>query len=740
MPGGFLVRRLLSRSAHGRLYVAEAPDGTLVALKELVFSLVPEVRQLEAFEREARLLREVSHPHIPRFVASFQEGRGVGLRLYLAQELIQGTSLRELLRERCLREEEALEVARQVLDVLCYLHELSPRIVHRDVKPANLVRREDGKTFLVDFGAARDLFGSGTAGATMVGTFGYMPPEQLGGTLDATCDLYALGASLLHLLSGKHPEELLAPDLSLNVEAHAVLSPKMTRFLRKLVARDPAKRFRSARDARLALESSSGDNRLHWRRAAAAGLVLAVVTGVAVQGWRWSSAAPAPVTKAPPPEWRPEPPLLPEFPPHARWRFDEHGSQLPLGRDDQQRFDLTVTPGMLREGGVRGGSLGFAEHQSVQVVGASEHESQETPRLLEGLEEGSLAVWLRRDSRSGSEGMVLASSGDADPTQVDLGLSIHEGSLEFSAARSQWLRPSLLLTPGVFHHIVATWGEAGTHLYIGGRLVAHDPQPVRGSRKGQTLWLGKSPEAPAETRSPLVTLDDLTLYRGVLPGEAVARLASLENGNRVVAMDYGPSPPLLTDDFSRGLRRWIPLSAAPGVVQEFEVIKDKGNPVLRLSHQAPSGRADSFRYLLVEPRPGGKSGVSRVWLEFDAMLERAVLASGQRETDRSGAGLVMQLVLILNRDGRYTRCLLDVDLSPHTGRPYSSVGPAWQVDSHVVFSQPVRLGHWQHVKLDLNSLIATLGAGTIQQVGNITLIGYGANTEGFLDNLSLVEE
>ncbi|WNG57710.1 serine/threonine protein kinase [Archangium gephyra] len=330
-PGGFLVRRLLSCSAHGRLYVAEAPDGTLVALKELVFSLVPEARQLEAFEREARLLREVSHPHIPRFVASFQEGHGVGLRLYLAQELVQGTSLRELLRERRLREEEALEVARQVLDVLCYLHELSPRIVHRDVKPANLVRREDGKTFLVDFGAARDLFGSGTAGATMVGTFGYMPPEQLGGTLHATCDLYALGASLLHLLSGKHPEELLAPDLSLDVEAHAALSPRMTRFLRKLVARDPAKRFRSARDARLALESSSGDNRLRWRHVAAAGLVLAAVTGGTMQGWHWLSAAPAPVQKAPPPEWRPEPPLLPEFPPHARWRFDEHSSQLPWG-------------------------------------------------------------------------------------------------------------------------------------------------------------------------------------------------------------------------------------------------------------------------------------------------------------------------------------------------------------------------------------------------------------------------
>ncbi|HZI04119.1 MAG TPA: serine/threonine-protein kinase, partial [Archangium sp.] len=260
MPGGYRVLRLLSQSPHGRLYVAQAPGGGQVALKELVFSLVPEARQLEAFEREARLLRQVSHPRIPRFVDSFQEGSGVHTRLYLAQELIQGTSLRELLRKRRLRDEEAFEVARQVLDVLRYLHELSPRIVHRDVKPANLVRRDDGAVFLVDFGAARDLFGSGTAGATMVGTFGYMPPEQLGGTLDETCDLYALGASLLHLLSGRSPEEMLASDLSLDVAAHAFVSSRMERFLLLLIARDPAARFRSALDAQLALESSSGDN------------------------------------------------------------------------------------------------------------------------------------------------------------------------------------------------------------------------------------------------------------------------------------------------------------------------------------------------------------------------------------------------------------------------------------------------------------------------------------------------
>lgn len=749
MPGGYRVLRLLSQSPHGRLYVAQAPGGGQVALKELIFSLVPEARQLEAFEREARLLRQVSHPRIPRFVDSFQEGSGVHTRLYLAQELIQGTSLLELLRKRRLREEEAFEVARQVLDVLRYLHELSPRIVHRDVKPANLVRREDGAVFLVDFGAARDLFGSGTAGATMVGTFGYMPPEQLGGTLDETCDLYALGASLLHLLSGRTPEEMLASDLSLDVAAHAFVSPRMERFLLHLIARDPASRFRSALDAQLALESSSGDNQPVplWRRAAVAVLALGAVAGVAVWALRPSPAAPEPAPQpepsptatapevqpvAPAPVWAPESPLLPDFPAHARWRFDEDDAAqrkangedpalTRLARDDQRRFDLPTPVGM-RDTGLRGSALRLGQNVPLEPAHDSASADPATPYVLEGLEEGSLSLWLRRDAFLDTVGTVLGSrnaSGSGDPAGAGLELLVNGGHLEFRAEGSRWLRPRVRLAPDVFHHVLATWGKDGTRLYLGGRLVAEDSTPVLASRQGQTLWIGRSPAAPDASPPPRVSLDDLTLYRGVLPEEAVAAIAALEVGRPGAAGDYTPEPPLFSEDFSRGLRRWKPQPLHEAVVQEFKLVEEAGNPRLWLSHEAPRGERGVF--VLAQPREHGVYRASRLWLELDVKLTRAA----------PGAGLSLWMDFHMESSGGSRALFVEL------GSVSSDDQRRWDSAMHVV---PIRPGAWQHVKVELNELLAPFKAGPIRAVKSIAIVGYGTSVEGTLDNLTLVEE
>jgi hypothetical protein len=195
---GFEVCEVLVTNAHGRLYRARDGEGRAIALKELAFVQPPHPDALAAFEREARLLRQLSHPQIPRFVDAFSEGEGVHTRLYLAQEFVEGESLLLRLQRHQFAEEVVREIARQVLDVLVYLQRLSPMVFHRDIKPGNLILRPDGRVALVDFGAARDM--GSTVGATLVGTFGYMPIEQLGGIVDATTDLYALGATLAHLL------------------------------------------------------------------------------------------------------------------------------------------------------------------------------------------------------------------------------------------------------------------------------------------------------------------------------------------------------------------------------------------------------------------------------------------------------------------------------------------------------------------------------------------------------------
>ncbi|HVV83517.1 MAG TPA: serine/threonine-protein kinase, partial [Kofleriaceae bacterium] len=306
-PGGYTVERVLVSNAHGRMYVARDADGKQVALKELAFVQSPSLEVVAAFEREAKFLRALDHPAIPRFVASFEEGEGVHTRYYLAQELVAGPSLAALLDDHWFTEAEIRDVARQVLRVLVYLQSLSPRVIHRDIKPANLLRRADGSIAVVDFGAAH-VQGT-TAGSTSIGTFGYMPIEQLAGQVDATTDPFALGASLLHLLSRQEPWRIVQGRRleSINV------SPALRGFLARLVEPEPADRYPNAAAALAALEaldggdialvaagvSSGGPDRpvrgqRGWLRplvyaAAAAACLATGVGGYAIASWRAAS-------------------------------------------------------------------------------------------------------------------------------------------------------------------------------------------------------------------------------------------------------------------------------------------------------------------------------------------------------------------------------------------------------------------------------------------------------------------
>ena len=256
VAGGYRAVRIIAQTAHSRMYLAEDESGRRVALKELMFALVPGVEQIAAFEREAAVLRDLRHSQIPAFIRAFTEGSGVGTRLYLAQEFIDGESLQQRVARQRLTEDEAWNLAEQALDVLHHLHTRQPRLVHRDVKPANLILREHGPMALVDFGAVRDLARELTHGSTLVGTFGYMPPEQLGGTVDATSDLYALGATLLHGLTGVPPSDLLVDGMELKFD-HALtgVSDELRAFLKKLAAPRRSERFPSADEALQALRA-----------------------------------------------------------------------------------------------------------------------------------------------------------------------------------------------------------------------------------------------------------------------------------------------------------------------------------------------------------------------------------------------------------------------------------------------------------------------------------------------------
>src|SRR5256885_11111414 len=114
--GGFRCEALHSPTLQGRVYRARTPDGREVALKERVFALAPDAKTIDAFEREARVLAQLEHPAIPRFVGAFREGSGVHLRLYLAQELVEGEPLSARLQRGPLPPAEVRALARQALN------------------------------------------------------------------------------------------------------------------------------------------------------------------------------------------------------------------------------------------------------------------------------------------------------------------------------------------------------------------------------------------------------------------------------------------------------------------------------------------------------------------------------------------------------------------------------------------------------------------------------------------------
>ncbi len=229
----------------------------LCAVKEMFNTATdPQVRQMivRTFEREASILATLSHPAIPQVYDFFTEGT----RSYLVLEFIPGKNLEEILAETegFLPEAQVVEWAIQLCDVLSYLHNHKPRpIIFRDLKPANIMLDDHNRIRLIDFGIAK-LFQSGEKG-TMIGTEGYSPPEQYRGIAEPRGDIYALGATLHHLLSKQDPR--LEPPFSFHErpihEKNPTVSRELVEIINKALEYDINKRWGSAEEMKRALLS-----------------------------------------------------------------------------------------------------------------------------------------------------------------------------------------------------------------------------------------------------------------------------------------------------------------------------------------------------------------------------------------------------------------------------------------------------------------------------------------------------
>jgi serine/threonine protein kinase len=201
----YQVIRLLGGGGMKRVYLVE--DHRLdrqCALAEMIDRFASPRQKhaaISAFQREADLLAKLENEHIPRIFDRFDEND----HHYLVMEYVSGRTLEERLLAAGGRIGEGLvlEIASQILDTLIYLHALDPPIIYRDLKPSNIILRDDGRLKLLDFGIARH-FGPARTSATF-GTEGYAPPEQYGGVVESRSDLYALAATMHHLLTGRDP-------------------------------------------------------------------------------------------------------------------------------------------------------------------------------------------------------------------------------------------------------------------------------------------------------------------------------------------------------------------------------------------------------------------------------------------------------------------------------------------------------------------------------------------------------
>ena len=166
---------------------------------------------------EANLMKRLDHPSLPRIVDIIDNG----LTIYVVMDYIEGESLDKILNEYGAQSEEmVIGWAKQLCDALGYLHSQKPPIIYRDMKPANVMLKPEGNIKIIDFGIAREYKEQNLADTTVLGTKGYAPPEQYSGQTDARSDIFALGMTMHHLLTGIDPRsgEAYAPVRQWNPE------------------------------------------------------------------------------------------------------------------------------------------------------------------------------------------------------------------------------------------------------------------------------------------------------------------------------------------------------------------------------------------------------------------------------------------------------------------------------------------------------------------------------------------
>ncbi|MEG3842375.1 serine/threonine-protein kinase [Microcoleus sp. herbarium14] len=255
-------RQLGKKTGRQTLLALDLQTQKLVVIKQLFLGSDFEWQDLKLFEREAEILKELSHPAIPRYLDYLEIDEPDSKGFALVQTYVKGKTLEEHLKAgRTFSETEVKELAKSLLAILSYLHKQNPPVIHRDIKPSNILLHSRsgnsvGQVYLVDFGSVQNQAAKFGGTITVVGTYGYMAPEQFGGRSVPASDLYGLGATLIYLVTGLHPTELSQQDLKIQFGDRVTqLNPNLIDWLEWMTEPSLSKRLSSAKEAWRALKN-----------------------------------------------------------------------------------------------------------------------------------------------------------------------------------------------------------------------------------------------------------------------------------------------------------------------------------------------------------------------------------------------------------------------------------------------------------------------------------------------------
>lgn len=208
--------------------------------------------EVENSARDAEMIKNLDHPAIPTIVGIIDNKDDD--YIYVVMDYVEGDSLDKVLKEYgAVPQERVIDWAKQICDAFIYLHSQKPPIIYRDMKPGNVMLKPEGNIKIIDFGIAREFKEQNLADTTILGTRGYAPPEQYGGKTDPRSDIYALGMTLHHLLTGIDPrpaDYVYAPIRQWNPE----LSAGLERVIEKCVSPDPKDRYQNCSELLYALD------------------------------------------------------------------------------------------------------------------------------------------------------------------------------------------------------------------------------------------------------------------------------------------------------------------------------------------------------------------------------------------------------------------------------------------------------------------------------------------------------